>query len=186
MPVPVCSGVHHEYPHGALVSHVRTHFGRTSCRRIDGAWHRRCPYSVAAVSSGCTAGLACQRMGVAGRTRTGGRVSFSAVLCRDPCMGLDAPAKTFPLSLHSEQVPGAPGVGFARTSSRVADLLGRLCWRRTSPPRGTTGLRYARNCSASNASSITEKAWPQPSRSPRVLPSSAPCAGVLLTTRRRC
>lgn len=49
-------------------------------------------------------------------------------------MGLDAPAKTFPLSLHSEQVPGAPGVGFARTSSRVADLLGRLCWRRTSPP----------------------------------------------------
>ncbi|KJJ20360.1 NdvB family protein [Pseudomonas aeruginosa] len=25
-------------------------------------------------------------------------------------------------------------MGFARTSSRVADLLGRLCWRRTSPP----------------------------------------------------
>ncbi|WP_235584587.1 glucoamylase family protein [Pseudomonas aeruginosa] len=49
-------------------------------------------------------------------------------------MGLEAPAKTFPLSRHSEQVPGAPGVGFARTSSRVADLLGRLCWRRTSPP----------------------------------------------------
>lgn len=185
MPVPVCSGVHHEYPYGALVSHVRTHLGRTSCRRIDGAWHRRCPYSVAAVSSGCTAGLACQRMGVAGRTRTGGRVSFSAVLCRDPCMGLEAPAKTFPLSRHSEQVPGAPGVGFARTSSRVADLLGRLCWRRTSPPWNDRapvreelfGVERLEQHGESLAAAQPVTACP---------PIVRPCAGVLLTTRRRC